>query len=285
LQSGFMFSFFYANELNGSAGIMGIVNLSPDSFYEKSRACSEKEALILAERQIGEGAAILDIGAESSRPGATPVSEEIELQRLVPVISRICREHKAPVSVDTYKPAVAEKVLSEGAATINDITGLQKYPEMAKIIAKHDAGVVLMHMRGTPLTMQDKPHYEDLVGEIKNYLKKSIELAEAAGISSAKIMVDPGIGFGKTQAHNLEILSRLEEFADLGKPLLLGVSRKSFIGGVLGLPEEERLEGALAAAVIGVLKGARVIRTHDVSATCRAVKMTNAIMNFAGKMP
>lgn len=285
MQSGFMFSFFYANELNGSAGIMGIVNLSPDSFYEKSRACSEKEALILAERQIGEGAAILDIGAESSRPGATPVSEEIELQRLVPVISRICREHKAPVSVDTYKPAVAEKVLSEGAAIINDITGLQKYPEMAKIIAKHDAGVVLMHMRGTPLTMQDKPHYEDLVGEIKNYLKKSIELAEAAGISSAKIMVDPGIGFGKTQAHNLEILSRLEEFADLGKPLLLGVSRKSFIGGVLGLPEEERLEGALAAAVIGVLKGARVIRTHDVSATCRAVKMTNAIMNFAGKMP
>lgn len=255
---------------------MGIINLSPDSFYQKSRSGSEKDAVLLAERHIEEGAEILDIGAESSRPGSTPISEELEWQRLIPVVSEICKWFDVPVSVDTYKPRVAERVLEAGATLINDITGLQKTPEMAKIIAQNKAGVILMHMLGTPETMQDRPCYENVIQDIKIFLNKSINLAENAGIRS--IVIDPGIGFGKTQAHNLELIRRLGEFQELGKPILLGVSRKSFIGGVLKLPVEERLEGSLAATVIGVLNGATLIRTHDVRATGRAVKMARAIM-------
>jgi len=272
----FMSLLFKSGEENATVSLMGIVNLSPDSFYGQSRSCSEKDALLLAERHVEEGAGILDIGAESSRPGSRPISEDLELQRLLPVVSKICKQVEVPVSVDTYKPRVAERVLGEGAEIINDITGLQRTPEMAKIIARNKAGVILMHMRGTPQTMQDGPRYEDLVGDIKIFLKKSIELAENAGIE--KIVIDPGIGFGKIQTQNLELIRRLDEFKELGKPILLGVSRKSFIGGVLDLPVEERLEGSLAATVIGVLKGATVIRTHDVRATDRAVKMAQAIM-------
>lgn len=255
---------------------MGIVNLSPDSFYEKSRSHSEKDAILLAERHIEEGAEILDIGAESTRPGSKPVSEELELQRLLPVVANICKRFDVAVSVDTYKPRVAERVLGEGAVIINDITGLQKTPEMAKIIAQNKAGVILMHMQGDPGTMQEGPRYENVIEDIKKFLKKSIEMAENSGIE--KILIDPGIGFGKTQAHNLELIRRLDEFEELGKPILLGVSRKSFIGGVLDLPVDERLEGSLAATVIGVLNGAMVIRTHDVQATGRAVTMAEAIM-------
>jgi len=255
---------------------MGIVNLSPDSFYGQGRPCSEKDAILLAERHIEEGAEILDIGAESSRPGSRPISEELEWQRLIPVVSQICKRFDVPVSVDTYKPRVAERILGEGAVIINDITGLQKNPEMAKIIARNKAGVILMHMRGTPQTMQDGPCYENVIEDIKKFLRKSIDMAENSGIE--KIVIDPGIGFGKTQTHNLELIRRLEEFKELAKPILLGVSRKSFIGGVLDLPVEERLEGSLAATVIGVLNGATLIRTHDVCATGRAVKMAQAIM-------
>ena len=271
-----MSSLFKQEGERHAVSLMGIVNLSPDSFYGQSRSCSEKDALLLAERHIAEGAGILDIGAESSRPGSSPVSEDLELQRLLPVVSKICKRFDVPVSVDTYKPRVAEGVLGEGAVIINDITGLQNDPEMAKIIAKNKAGVILMHMQGTPQTMQDGPHYENVIWDIKNFLKKSIDIAENAGIG--KIVIDPGIGFGKTLAHNLELIRRLEEFKELGKPILLGVSRKSFIGGVLDLPVEERLEGSLAATVIGVLNGATVIRTHDVRATGRVVKMAQAIM-------
>jgi dihydropteroate synthase len=259
-----------------SVSLMGIVNLSPDSFYEKSRSGSDKSAMLLAERHIEEGAGILDIGAESSRPGSRPISEAIELERLLPVVAQICKRFDVPVSVDTYKPRVAERVLGAGAAIINDITGLQRTPEMAKVIARDKAGVILMHMLGTPETMQNEPCYEDVIQDIKIFLKKSIDIAENAGIE--KIMVDPGIGFGKSQTHNLDLIRRLREFRELGKPILLGISRKSFIGGVLDLPVEERLEGALAATVIGVLNGATVFRTHDVQATDRAIKMAQAIM-------
>ena len=276
-----MLSAFSQEGESQAVTLMGIVNLSPDSFYERSRSSSEKDAILLAERHIEEGAGILDIGAESSRPGSRPISEELELQRLLPVVSQICKRFKVPVSVDTYKPRVAERVLGEGVAIINDITGLQRTPEMAKVIARNMAGVILMHMHGTPQIMQEEPCYDDLVANIKNFLQKSIDLAENAGIE--KIMVDFGIGFGKTQAHNLELIRRMEEFKELGKPILLGVSRKSFIGGVLDLPAEERLEGSLAATVIGVLKGATMIRTHDVQATDRAVKMAQAIMRAGGQ--
>lgn len=271
-----MLSAFEQGGKSKAVTLMGIVNLSPDSFYGKSRSCSEKDAMLLAERHLNEGAGILDIGAESSRPGSNPISEELELERLLPVVSQICKRFDVPVSVDTYKPGVAEQVLQAGAVIINDITGLQKTPEMAKVIARNKAGVILMHMQGNPRTMQDAPGYEDVIQDIKNFLNKSIIMAENAGIE--QIVVDPGIGFGKTQAQNLELIRRLEEFKELGKSILLGVSRKSFIGGVLNLPVEERLEGSLAATVIGVLNGATLIRCHDVGATDRAIKMSQAIM-------
>jgi dihydropteroate synthase len=257
--------------------IMGIINLSPDSFYPDSRVPSVPAALQVAERMIEEGADYLDVGAESSRPGAMPISEEEELAIVLPVITQLCQKFSALVSVDTYKPGVAQKVLEEGASIINDITGL-RYPEMAPIIAEYDAGVIIMHMQGSPENMQEDLHYDDCVGEIKQFLEQGIRTAEAAGIASDRIWVDPGIGFGKTVKHNLEILANLDSFTSLQKPILLGTSRKSFIGKILDLPVAERLEGSLAAAVIGVIKGARILRVHDVQETCRAVKIASEIL-------
>jgi dihydropteroate synthase len=271
-----MLSIFKREENNDAVTLMGIVNLSPDSFYEDSRTTSQEDAIRLAERHVEEGAGILDIGAESSKPGSKPISEELELERLLPVVTAICKRFDVPVSVDTYKPQVAEGVLAAGASVINDITGLMGSAEMAKVIARNKAGVVLMHMQGTPETMQEEPCYKDVIQDIKIFLKKSVDLAENAGIE--KIAIDPGIGFGKSLTHNFEIIRRLQEFEELGKPVLLGVSRKSFIGSVLDLPVEDRLEGSLAATVIGVLNGATMIRTHDVQATGRAIKMAQAIM-------
>ena len=259
----------------------GIINLTPDSFYGKSRCSTESEALKKAEQFISEGADILDIGAESSRPGSLPIPIDVELTRLLPVISILRKSKGVAISVDTYKPHVAERVLDQGVEWINDITGLQKYGEMANIIARYKAGVMILHMRETPATMQDCTHYEDLVGEITQYLKRSITIAELAGIT--RIIIDPGIGFGKTTQQNLELLRRLDEFKVLNKPVLLGVSRKAFIGSVLNLPEGERLEGSLAAAVIGVMRGARILRVHDVKETVRAVKMAQAIMDWERK--
>ncbi|MFQ5672294.1 MAG: dihydropteroate synthase [Nitrospinales bacterium] len=259
--------------------IMGILNLSPDSFYKESHRSAKAESLALAERLVEEGADILDIGAETSRPGSQPIADEVELDRLMAVVPELRRRIKIPLSVDTRKPRVAEKMLSLGVDIINDITGLQGRPEMAKTIARHGAGVVLMHMRGTPATMQNRLHYDDLIGEILLYLRKSVALAEDAGIRSDRIAIDPGIGFGKTAEHNLEILRQLDRFKVLNKPILLGASRKSFIGEVLGLPTEERLEGSLASALIGMENGASILRVHDVKETVRAVKMARAILN------
>lgn len=258
---------------------MGIINLSPDSFYPESRAPSVSAALKLAERLIEEGVDYLDVGAESSRPGAKPISEEEELALVVPVITQLCKNFPVPVSVDTYKPGVAQRVLEAGVPIINDITGL-RFPEMAPIIAEYDAGVIIMHMLGTPDKMQEDIHYDDCVGEIKKFLQQGIQTAEEAGISSKKIWVDPGIGFGKTVEHNLEILARLDSFATLGKPLMLGTSRKSFIGKILDLPVAERMEGSLATAVMGMVKGARILRVHDVQETCRVVKVVSEILKY-----
>lgn len=257
--------------------VMGIINLSPNSFYAGS--FSGADALKMAERLIAEGADILDIGAESSRPGTRSIPAEVELERLIPVVSEICKRFQVPVSVDTCKPVVADQMLSFGVEIINDTTGLQKFPQMAKIIAGYKAGVVLMHMRGSPETMQENPHYDDVVREISAYLQKSIAVAEEAGIAPDRIAIDPGIGFGKTTEHNLEILRSLDHFKRLNKPILLGASRKSFIGNVLDLPAEERLEGSLVAAVIGVQKGASILRVHDVKETVRAIKMAQAVLN------
>ncbi len=234
-------------------------------------------ALQATERFIEEGADLIDVGAESSRPGAVPITVEEESERLVSVIDEIKKRFSTPVSVDTYKPEVAQRVLDCGADIINDITGLSCHPEMAGLVAKYDAGMILMHMQGTPGTMQDNPQYTDLFAEIKGFLMGSIETAEQAGVTPDAIAIDPGIGFGKTLEHNLKLIAGLEQFQKLGKAVVLGASRKSFIGKVLDLPVEDRLEGSLVAAVFGMLQGADIIRVHDVAPTKRALDMSKAI--------
>ncbi len=258
--------------------VMGIINLSPDSFYGESRCNTLDQALSTAERMFEEGADILDIGAESSRPGSVPISVQEELDRLLPVLIKLAEVSNIPISVDTYKSMVAHEVLQAGASIINDITGLQRSEEMAQIISRLDAGVILMHMQGSPETMQDRPEYKDVVTEVCDHLQRSIAIAVSAGISPEKIAIDPGIGFGKTDAHNLLILKNLNRLQELSKPVLLGVSRKSLIGNILNAPVEERLEGSLSATVYGLTQGVSIIRTHDVRATRRAVKVAEAIM-------
>lgn len=257
---------------------MAVLNLTPDSFYRQSRNQGLDMALKATERFVEEGADIIDIGAESSRPGAIPISVEEEAGRLNSVVKEIKKQFTVQVSVDTYKPEVAEMVLDNGADIINDITGLSRYPEMANIIAKHNAGLILMHMKGTPLKMQDSPVYEDLFSEIKNFLSNGIQTAEQAGVGEDAIAVDPGIGFGKNLEHNLRLVANLKKFKELGKAVILGASRKSFIGKVLGLPVEQRLEGSLVAAIFGMLQGADVIRVHDVAPTWRALEMGQAFL-------
>ncbi|MZG54738.1 MAG: dihydropteroate synthase [Nitrospinae bacterium] len=270
--------FSFSNN-RGKTRFMGIINISTDSFYEKSQCHSLDEVLATAERMIREGADYLDLGAESSRPGSKPISDQEEMDKLIPVVSSLVKKVDIPVSVDTYKPAVAQEALQAGAKIINDITGLQKSSEMAEVVSRLDGGVIIMHMQGTPLTMQENPNYENVVNDVKKFLGKSVKIAEAAGILPDRIVVDPGIGFGKNQKHNLDILNNLEQFAELKKPILLGISRKSFIGNILNLPPEERLEGSLAASVIGVCKGGSILRTHDVNATRNAVKVAEAIIH------
>ena len=265
--------------LGEEALVMGIINLSLESFYGASQCGTVEQVLHVAERMNEEGADMLDIGAESSRPGSAPLSEQEELNRLLPVVIKLAEIVNIPISVDTYKPAVAHEVLNAGASIINDITGLQRFPDMAKNIARFRAGVILMHMQGTPKTMQDNPQYVDLLTEISGFLNQSITIAVSAGIDPNKIAIDPGIGFGKTDSHNLLILKNLSRLKELGKPVLLGISRKSLIGNILNVPVGERLEGSLSAAVFGVIQGASIIRTHDVQATLRAVKVAESIMN------
>jgi len=263
----------------GSVSVMGIINLSPDSFYGDSYCGNIDETLKVAAEMVQGGAAMLDIGAESSRPGSLPITEEEEIGRLLPVVSRLVKEFDLPVSVDTYKPAVIEAVLGEGVTLINDITGLQQSPRSAEIIARYNAGVIVMHMRGNPQTMQIDPKYDNLMEEVITYLKRSIQIAETAGIDPDRIIIDPGIGFGKTVEQNLELVRNLSQFNRLKKPILLGVSRKSFIGKTLNLPVEDRLEASLAAAVIGIINGANIIRAHDVPETVRALNMAQLILN------
>ena len=258
--------------------VMGIINVSPDSFYGESRYTTLGQALNAAERMLEEGADILDIGAESSRPGSVSISEQEELDRLLPILVKLVEVANVPISVDTYKPIVAQEVLQLGASIINDITGLQRFEEMGQTISRFDAGVILMHMQGSPENMQDQPQYADVLTEVSEYLQKSIDIAIKAGIDPRKIAVDPGIGFGKTDAHNLLILKNLNHLKKLSKPILLGISRKSLIGNILNVPVEERLEGSIAATVFGLTRGVSIIRTHDVRATRQAVKVAEAIM-------
>lgn len=258
--------------------IMGILNLTPDSFYDKGKYSQKEKALARVEEMISQGADLVDVGGESTRPRAIKVSVEEELKRVIPVIDRIKALFQIPVSIDTYKARVAQEAIEAGADMINDISGLRFDPEMKQVVAQYKVPLVIMHIKGTPGDMQDNPCYDSLMGEIISYLAEGIKIAQEAGIDKEKIVIDPGIGFGKTVKHNLEIIKKLSELKSLGRPILIGVSRKSFIGNILNLPLGERLEGSLAATCLAVSKGARIVRTHDVRETRRVVDLTEAIL-------
>ena len=271
---------FSFSQLAGSDSIsvMGIINLSPDSFYSKSRHVSICDVLRTAEKMVLEGAHILDIGAESTRPGSKAISISLELERLLPIVKKLTREFKIPISVDTYKADIASAVLNEGASVINDISALGTGNTMANLVAQHKAGIVLMHMQGTPEIMQIKPLYKDVCVEVLDFLSKRVILAEKAGIESSSIAIDPGIGFGKTITHNIELIAKLDKLKFLDKQILLGVSRKSFIGEQLNLEPAQRLEGSIAAGIVGIINGANILRVHDVGPTVRAIQITQELM-------
>jgi dihydropteroate synthase len=258
--------------------IMGIVNVTPDSFSDAGDTFDPEAALDRALAQVEEGADILDVGGESTRPGAAEVDAEEEAGRVVPLIAKLAARVKVPLSVDTVKASVARRAMDAGASVVNDVSGLRLDPEMARTAAETGAALVVMHMRGTPRDMQSDTRYGDLVGEIHASLAASVAAALEAGVPREAIAVDPGIGFGKSVAGNLVLLRRLREFAGLGRPILVGVSRKSFIGKTLGIERpKDRLEGSLAAAAVAVMNGAHILRAHDVAATRRAADLAWAI--------
>jgi dihydropteroate synthase len=258
--------------------IMGILNITPDSFSDGGRYFDKTSAINKALQMTEDGADIIDIGGESTRPGSEPVPVEEELRRILPVIKSIAGEIKIPVSIDTYKSEIAKRALNAGASMVNDISGLRFDPEMAKVVSDYKVPVVIMHIKGTPKIMQHKPVYDALIPEILEYLSQSITIAGEAGISDNIIMIDPGLGFGKTFEHNLEIIHNLHEFTLLGKPILIGPSRKAFIGKILGdLPPEERLEGTAAAVAISIMNGANIVRVHDVKEMARVARVADAI--------
>ncbi len=263
--------------------VMGVLNVTPDSFSDGGLYLDKGQAVARGLKMVEEGADFIDVGGESTRPGSKPLSLDEELRRVVPVVESLARETTVPVSIDTYKSAVAREAIQAGAQMINDISGLHLDPDLAEVAAKEGVPISLMHMRGTPETMQSNIHYESLFSEILRSLGESVERAERAGVDPEQIIVDPGIGFGKTKEHNLLILRQLSEFRILGKPLLLGTSRKSFIGKVLGTDEvTDRLEGTLASVAIGVFNGAHIVRCHDVREATRAVALADAI-RLAGR--
>ena len=255
--------------------LMGILNVTPDSFSDGGRFFDQTDAVLHAFQMIKDGADIIDVGGESTRPGAVQISLEEELRRVIPVITKIRQKSKVPLSIDTYKSQVALEALKAGANIVNDISGLRFDEKIAEVISEQNASVVVMHIKGTPKDMQVNPHYDDLIREIYDYLASAVELARKHGIR--QIMIDPGIGFGKTAEHNLELINRLEEFRGIGVPILIGVSRKSFIGKILETPVEARLEGTAAAVTASILKGADIVRVHDVREMRRVALVADAI--------
>ncbi len=258
--------------------VMGVLNVTPDSFSDGGLYTDPDKALQRAEDMVAEGAAIIDIGGESTRPGTRPVSVQEELDRVIPLVESMARALPVPLSVDTSKPEVMQEAWRAGAGMVNDVHALQA-PAALAVLAASQIPVCLMHLQGTPATMQDDPHYEDVVAEVKDFLARRIQVCEAAGIGRDRIIIDPGFGFGKTLEHNLLLLKHLDEFHTLGVPLLVGPSRKSMIGRLLdNAPVGERLYGSLAAAVIAAWQGAHIIRVHDVRATVQALQVCDAIM-------
>jgi len=267
--------------LGARTWLMGVVNVTPDSFSDGGRYFDAGKAVARGLELAAEGADILDIGGESTRPGSLPVPEAEELRRVVPVIESLRKQTSGLLSVDTTKAAVARAALDAGADIVNDTSAFRFDPAMPGEVARSGAAVILMHMQGTPLTMQESPRYADLLGEIGSFLEERMRVAGAAGISRERVIVDPGIGFGKTFEDNLVLLRRQEVFHGLGRPLLLGFSRKAFLGKILDLPSDERLEGTIAAAVLSVGLGVHILRIHDVGPVARAVRAAEAILGLA----
>jgi dihydropteroate synthase len=260
---------------------MGIVNVTPDSFSDGGMHATAEAAVAHGLALVEKGADLLDVGGESTRPGATPVPQEEELRRVLPVVESLAARAGVPVSVDTYKAEVARQCLERGASVVNDVTALAGDPAMTDVVRSFTAGLVLMHMQGTPATMQDNPSYDDVVGDISRFLEQRLRAAGAAGIAAEQTVLDPGLGFGKTARHNLELLARLGEFQRLGRPVCLGVSRKGFLGRLLVRPVERRLAGSLAAVCAAVSrKAAQIVRVHDVAETRDAVTVLAAIDEF-----
>jgi len=261
--------------LDGDPLVMGVLNVTPDSFSDGGLFSDPTAAADRARQMVAEGADIVDVGAESTRPGARPVSAQEQWRRLEPVLRALDGEDLC-LAVDTAHAEVARQALARGARIVNDVSALGD-PEMAPLAAATGAGVVLMHMRGTPATMQRDPRYADVVDDVRSALATRVDAAARSGVAREAVAIDPGIGFGKTLEHNLRLIARLDALSELGRPVLVGLSRKSFIEKLLGLPLEERLEAGLAAAAIAVFCGARIVRTHDVRASVRAVRMAGAL--------
>ena len=258
--------------------VMGIVNVTPDSFSDGGKFVSTELAVQHALQLIAEGADIIDIGGESTRPGAVPVSLDQELSRVIPVIEALSKVVTVPISIDTYKPEVMRLAITAGADMVNDVRALQESSAL-EIVAASNVGVCLMHMQGIPQTMQTDPHYENVIEEVKQFLVQRLHVAEQAGISKERILLDPGFGFGKRTVHNIALIQNLNQFAGIGQPLLVGLSRKSVLGAIVGGDEQQRLHAGLAAAVITAMKGAKILRVHDVKATVDALKVVSAIQN------
>jgi len=256
--------------------VMGIVNVTPDSFSDGGQFSTTSLAIEHAMKLVEDGADILDIGGESTRPNAEPVSLEEELRRVIPVIEGIARRCDTPISIDTYKPPVMRAAVAAGASLVNDVRGLQE-PGAIEVVAQCNAGVCLMHMPGTPQTMQNDPRYDDVVAEVRDFLLARAAACETAGISRERIMLDPGFGFGKRSVHNIALLRELEPLCRLGYPVLVGLSRKSVLGQITGNDVADRLPASLAAAVVAAMKGAAVVRVHDVKATRDALAVVAAI--------
>jgi dihydropteroate synthase len=259
---------------------MGIVNVTPDSFSDGGLFLAPERAISHARRLVADGAELLDIGGESTRPGARAVSAEEELARVAPVLAGL-DGLEAEISIDTSKPAVAETALDAGAEIVNDVTALRSEPALAALCADRGCVVVLMHMQGTPRTMQENPTYDDVVDDVKAFLAERVEFAIGEGIAEDRIWVDPGIGFGKTVRHNLELLNRLDELRELGRPIVVGTSRKRFIGSLTGREVDERLGGTIATNVLAVQAGADVLRVHDLAEVHQAVRIAETILEAA----
>ena len=260
--------------------IMGILNLTPDSFSDGGQFSDKNQATDYALKMIEDGADMIDIGGESTRPGAEPVSLDEELKRTISIIKSIRQQSDCLISIDTYKSPVAEAALDVGANLVNDISGLTFDEKMIDIVIARKVPVILMHMKGTPRSMQVDPHYDNVIEEICEFFKRKVKSAKNSGILDNMIILDPGIGFGKRLEDNFEIIRELKQICAMGYPILLGPSRKSFIGASLNLPVEERLEGTLASITVGIMNGANIIRVHDVKETLRAVKITEKIMGI-----